>query len=362
VLLLRHGRSTLNDMGCYQGSSDRSDLTARGHEASQQVGQFLQACPIDRIYVSPLRRAQQSLQALQPELSRFSGDVITSSLLREIDLPAWEGLPYHQVKIRFAKDYHCWQNIPEQFAMRLAGPGSPQFYPVQALYRRAQTFWQATLPRHSGQTLLVISHGGTLQALVNTALGFPMAKHHALQQTHSGLTVLDFEAPALGLAHLHLLNLTTPIGEYLPKLKAGKQGVRLVLLPCRPNERTDPALGALLTTADLSACLVEDQPTCHQALQALPHHQAVAQAQPIQSLQVLPQWHQAITQALVQPEPQTLTTILAIAHETHIASFLKQRLGGNLMPQPHTFTVLHFPLPHRSPILQTLNARPTLRP
>ncbi|MEM6321553.1 MAG: histidine phosphatase family protein, partial [Bacteroidota bacterium] len=30
VILLRHGRSTLNDQGRYQGSSDNSELTAAG--------------------------------------------------------------------------------------------------------------------------------------------------------------------------------------------------------------------------------------------------------------------------------------------------------------------------------------------
>ncbi|NJN20872.1 MAG: histidine phosphatase family protein [Leptolyngbya sp. RL_3_1] len=53
VILLRHGRSTLNDAGCYQGSSDQSDLTSQGVLASRQVGQFLAHCPIDAIYVSP---------------------------------------------------------------------------------------------------------------------------------------------------------------------------------------------------------------------------------------------------------------------------------------------------------------------
>ncbi|NJO11227.1 MAG: histidine phosphatase family protein [Leptolyngbyaceae cyanobacterium SL_1_1] len=240
VILLRHGRSTLNDAGCYQGSSDTSDLTAKGRLASSQVGQFLRHCPIDHLYASPLQRAQQTVAELLPQLPATlsaTTAVTTTDVLREIDLPAWEGLLYEEVKTRFPDAYRCWQTAPEQFAMERFGRGNgdvgewgeagrdPQesskflIYPVRDVYRRAREFWTTALPQHRNQTLLVVSHGGTIQALVNTALGLPMMQHHEMQQTHSGLTVIDFAAPTLGAGYLHLLNLTTPIGEQLPKLK-----------------------------------------------------------------------------------------------------------------------------------------------
>ena len=93
VILMRHGRSNLNDAGRYQGSSDDSQLTAKGRLASRQVGQFLRHCPIDHLYASPLQRAQQTVQELLPQLSTTVPiPVTTTGVLREIDLPAWEGL------------------------------------------------------------------------------------------------------------------------------------------------------------------------------------------------------------------------------------------------------------------------------
>jgi broad specificity phosphatase PhoE len=232
VILLRHGRSTLNDAGCYQGSSDQSDLTPQGVLASRQVGQFLAHCPIDAIYVSPLTRAQNTVAALLPQLQTPTPKGLTpSSLLREIHLPDWEGRSYQEVRSQETVAYRCWQETPEHLQMQGGKGDGGHFYPVQDLYQRAAQFWQETLPRHRGQTLLVVSHGGTNQALLNLALGLSPRHHHALQQTHSGLTVLDFDDPQLGTSRLHILNLT--LTERLPKLKAGKQGLRLLLLPCQ---------------------------------------------------------------------------------------------------------------------------------
>ena len=380
VILLRHGRSTLNDAGCYQGSSDTSDLTAKGRLASRQVGQFLRHCPIDHLYASPLGRAQQTVQELLPQIeSTAPVPITTTEVLREIDLPAWEGLLYDEVKTRFPETYRCWQTAPEQFAMEQFGTGdgemadggehAPQesskflIYPVRDVYRRAREFWTTTLPQHRGQTLLVVSHGGTIQALVNTALGLPMMQHHEMQQTHSGLTVIDFAANvaalALGTGYLHLLNLTTPIGEPLPKLKAGKQGLRLVLLPCQTGDSPDASLASLLKDCPIAACVVEDHPCCYPSQRSLLAHHPETVTLSVCRADFLHQWQQSLLQSLKQVPHAELTTVAAVCHQAHGESFLRGVMGRPLPLLPNTLTVLHYPGVGVRPILQTLNSKPT---
>lgn len=380
VILLRHGRSDLNDAGRYQGSSDQSRLTPRGQLASQQVGQYLRHCAIAHLYVSPLQRAQQTVQELLPQLTATSPIPITTvEKLREIDLPAWEGLRYDDVKIRFPDAYRCWQTAPEQFAM---APGlidgliddlnsspndgqtdssarpCPVQYPVRDLYQRARDFWALTLPKHRGQTLLVVSHGGTIQALVNTALGLPMARHHQMQQTHSGLTTLDFAAPALGAAQLKLLNLTTPIGEQLPKLKAGKQGLRLLLLPCQTGTEADAALAQLVQEQPITACMVEDQPCCHLGQRVFLSQHSETVTLSVGQSNFLHHWQRSLMRSLQQASATELTTVAAVCHQGHAESFLHQVMGYPLPLLPNTLSVLHYPSAALRPILQTLNSRP----
>ncbi len=370
-MLLRHGRSTLNDAGCYQGSSDSSSLTAKGRLASRQMGQFLRYCPINHLYASPLRRAQQTVQELLPQLAANpSIPISTIAGLREIDLPAWEGLLYDEVRTRFPDAYRCWQTAPGQFAMERCGRASGDednqssesskflIYPVRDVYRRAREFWTTTLPCHQGETLLVVSHGGTLQALVNTALGLPMMQHHEMQQTHSGLTVLDFVAPVLGAGHLHLLNLTTPTGEQLPKLKAGKQGLRLLLLPCRVESDPSPALAQMVEGHPIAACVVEDHPCCYPSQQSLLTHHPETVTLSVGRTDFLHQWQQSLMQSLGQRPATELTTVAAVCHQAHAESFLQGLMGRPLPLLSDALTVLHYPGLGLRPILQTLNSRP----
>jgi broad specificity phosphatase PhoE len=385
VILMRHGRSNLNDAGRYQGSSDDSQLTAKGRLASRQVGQYLRHCAIDHLYTSPLSRAQQTVQELLPQLATPT-PITTTGVLREIDLPAWEGLLYDEVKTRFPDAYRCWQIAPQQFAMargdggmgsrrgsgfpkgRGDGEMSPQddseslLYPVRDVYRRARKFWTTTLPRHQGQTLLVVSHGGTIQALVNTALGLPMMQHHEMQQTHSGLTVIDFAANAaalaLGAGHLHLLNLTTPMGEQLPKLKAGKQGLRLVLLPCQMDTQPDATLAQLVQGHPIAACVVEDHPCCHPNQRSLLTHHPETVTISVGRADFLHHWQRSLLQSLKQAPHAELTTVTAVCHQAHAESFLRGVMGRPLPLLPNALTVLHYPAVGVRPILQTLNSRP----
>lgn len=54
VILLRHGQSTYNALGLYQGSSDESVLTEVGRSDARKTGNFLKGLAFDAIYSSSL--------------------------------------------------------------------------------------------------------------------------------------------------------------------------------------------------------------------------------------------------------------------------------------------------------------------
>jgi probable phosphoglycerate mutase len=365
IILLRHGRSTLNDAGRYQGSQDAGQLTPRGRSASQAVGAYLAQCPIAKIYTSPLRRAQQTVKALLPYLNSYiCRDPIVSPLLREIHLPDWEGQPYATVRSHDAATYHCWQTTPERLQM---GSEHQPFYPVQDVYDRARQFWETTLPHHRGQTVLVVGHGSSNQALLNTAIGLTSQQHHLCQQTHSGLTVLDFADVAECTAHLRVLNAT--LDGCLPKLKSGKQGLRILLFPIADSDQTtmdcpllpDITLNAILVAKKKDATYLTAQETAiaQSTTQSMLHQHPEAVMLSIDAEQ-MSHWSQSIQRSLAAPAHATFTTVLAIAPLSHIQTYFHHLLQ---LPQPlptltvnhHSLSVIHYPAPERSPILQGLN-------
>ncbi|NJM66461.1 MAG: histidine phosphatase family protein [Acaryochloris sp. RU_4_1] len=214
VILVRHGQSTFNEQERHQGSSDESVLTELGKATARQTGQFLSGVVIDALYVSSLKRAQETasemLSMMTPTVNLQDVHVVWQ--LREIDLPAWQGRFHKEVQTEFAEDYRCWKQYPHRFTM--ADPQTKQrTYPVRDLYGRSQQFWQDILPRHFGQTLLVVSHSGTNRALINTALHLEPAYYHSLKQSNCGISVLKFFQGNTLSAQLESLNWTGHLNE-----------------------------------------------------------------------------------------------------------------------------------------------------
>jgi probable phosphoglycerate mutase len=209
VILVRHGESTFNAQGRHQGSSDESVLTEVGRQAAQQTGMFLSGLAVDGLYVSSLRRAQETacemLAKMTPAIKLPDMHIVWA--LREVDLPAWQGRYRRDVQVDYAEDYRCWKQSPLEFTM-VDPQTQERFYPVHDLYGRAKKFWEEILPRHRGQTLLIVSHSGTNRALINTALNLGPAHYHALKQSNCGISVLRFIQGETLLAQLEVLNWT----------------------------------------------------------------------------------------------------------------------------------------------------------
>ncbi|MEM9087688.1 MAG: histidine phosphatase family protein [Cyanobacteria bacterium P01_F01_bin.53] len=393
VILVRHGRSTFNEQGRYQGSSNDSVLTEQGRKNSWLVGQHLKQAsvngPIDFIYTSPLRRVQQTADEMIRVLAPSRPPpVITDDDLKEISLSLWEGMSYQRVQQQFASQYHQWRQCPAQFELPIEreNPANGEisvatetYFPIQDLYHSARKFWTKVLSRHTGNTLLIVSHGGTIHALLSTALGLMPDCHHSLQQSNSGISELVFSGtPKLGdRVQLHQLNQTTVLGEPLPKLKVNKQGLRLLLVPS--NEPDDEMttqhfqrLAERIKGLSIDFCLSshEGQPWLHSLVQQHPNMLCLGS----QNANFLDAWQQHLGQSYRPDEP--LITGLVIAPTASIQKLLSQVLTQRLEKTlRHDFmkgdlknalsnhdlvlrhghlSIVHYPHNHR-PVVQAIN-------
>ncbi len=352
IILVRHGRSSFNDQGRYQGSSDEAELTPLGIETAQQVGEYLRQTTIDAVFTSPLLRAKQTTEKiLEAMADKRSKPLTVSDSLREIDLSIWEGLTYEYVRQHHRDAYACWQQRPHQFKLKV---NNRYYFPVKELYQRAKRFWAHMLPQHSGKTVLIVSHGGTNHALISAALGFGPKQHHSLQQSNCGVSVLESSNRGVQLTQL---NQTTAIAETLPKLKAGKQGIRFLLLPQEGLTRIAcTQLARRLSSIGLDFCI--SAVAGHKWVATLLQHHPNATRFGAAQTHFLQHWQKVLTESL---EPnQTLMTGIAIAPTTSIQTLLIQTLGGRpneitkLSLKPGYLSVIHYPKNHR-PIVQAIN-------
>jgi probable phosphoglycerate mutase len=238
VWLLRHGASTFNAQHRCQGCCDEPELTPRGQEGACLSGERLSSEGIEAVISSPLRRAsataEQVVKAIGAQGCKITFE--TDARLREIELYGWEGLPLEEIPRRFLEQYNDWRLRPGEFRMELAN--NEVLYPVRSLYDRARLFWNYLLTAYAGKSILLVSHGGTIRALIATALGLGPANFHSFQQSNCGLSRLRFPSDSRE-ARLDLLNDTAHLGERLPKLKEGRCGVRLLLMPVSDTNHVD---------------------------------------------------------------------------------------------------------------------------
>ncbi|WP_396136534.1 histidine phosphatase family protein [Chamaesiphon sp. VAR_48_metabat_403] len=231
VIIVRHGQSSYNSQGRIQGRSDLSVLTDRGCEDAKLTGIALQGLEFDKVYASPLQRAQQTASIVLTQLQQQDRLQADDRLL-EIDLPLWETMLNQEVREKYAAEYRAWKERPHELTMSLpqADGSESEFFPVLALYEQATNFWQEILPQHQDKTIAIVAHNGINRALISTALGIAPAQYHSIQQSNCGVTVLNFSGGWGENVQLESLNQTSHLGQQLPTFRPQNIGPRFLLI------------------------------------------------------------------------------------------------------------------------------------
>lgn len=356
VWILRHGTSTFNLEGRYQGCSDEPELTEKGRRAARLSGERLRAAGIDSVVCSPLRRAVQTaqavLEALRPLAMGLSLE--TDARLREVELPTWEGLRFAEVKQRFPEQHAAWTLRP--YDLRMTFPSGEEAFPVRSLYRRAQLFLSDLLTNHAGKSILLVTHGGTARALITTALGLGVEHFQRLQQSNCGISRLCFPMAA-GQATIELLNDTSHLGDALPKLKEGKTGVRLLMIPATSESPQDYSHLAGISERWAVDAIFPVGPVGRAAASGIFRGRHEASFCPI-SEEVL---ENCLRGALLTAEGERFTRVALVAPPGFLRRVLQEQLGLSnsvhslLMHRPG-ITAVHCPGRGVPPVLQSLNA------
>ncbi|WP_045053891.1 histidine phosphatase family protein [Aliterella atlantica] len=363
VILVRHGQSTYNALGLYQGSSDESVLTQLGRSDAQKTGEFLKGITFDAIYSSSLKRAQETAQEILKVISCHTKLRVTDKL-RETDLPVWQGLAFAYVRETFPAEYRLWKQRPHEFWMEYAGSLERQgrlqkFFPALDLYQRVREFWQEVLPRHQGQTLLLVTHGGTNRALISTALGITPDRYHCIQQSNCGISILNFPDGSLASGQLEVMNCNAHVGEHLPKPQEGGKGLRLLLVPSGTNAAQTQNIANFLQQVriefSLSSAIDSAQTAVQQILQ---HHRETVQLEVLRA--DISEWQTATTTRSTANSEQLITGLM-VASEATIARLICHAIGKNLdqseqlLLKTGSISCLQYLGDRHPPILQAMN-------
>jgi broad specificity phosphatase PhoE len=194
LYFIRHGEVEARYQRVFGGRLD-IDLSPLGVEQAHRVAEHLRHTHFDAVYVSPMKRAQRTLQ---PLAAGNGYRPVTLDGLREVDFGAWTGFTWDEVRERFGKSAYDWLH-------ELEGGGIPEAEPIPDWRRRVDGCLDQILASHPGRTVAVICHGGVIRMALACLLDLPVPKLAHFEVDYASITVVDHRP---GRPEVQLLNFT----------------------------------------------------------------------------------------------------------------------------------------------------------
>jgi broad specificity phosphatase PhoE len=149
LLLARHGQSTWNATGRWQGQAD-PPLSALGFEQARVAGRWLASRRrVDAVVSSDLRRAVQTAETITAELGV---ELEVDARLRERHAGEWTGLTRAEIDARW----------PRYLSQHRRPPG---FEDDDVLLERVLPALVETVGGRPGARVLVVTHGGVVRTV-----------------------------------------------------------------------------------------------------------------------------------------------------------------------------------------------------
>ena len=182
VILIRHGETTWNLEGRYQGHLD-SPLTPTGFAQARALSNRLAGVKFAALYSSDLDRARQTAACIAESSSH---EVHTDTRLRERHLGIFQNLRKAELKQKFPDEYRLFKSGGPDYVI-------PQGESGRQSAERSNACLEELARRHSDETIVVVTHGGTLSALLRRALGIPLEAPRRFEQFNGSWNVFRFD-------------------------------------------------------------------------------------------------------------------------------------------------------------------------
>lgn len=200
IVLIRHGDTAASHDNRFTGAND-VPLSTEGRVHASELATRLSRYPVDAVYASSLRRAQETAGYI----AQVHGLSVTPvDGLREMDHGAWNGMTRDEIIQKFGQpQVDQYDADPYHFVPEGGESG-------EMVLRRSVPALQAIVRAHPGQVVVVVAHKTTNRLLICNFLGInPQLYRDKLAQRPACINILGFSDE--NTAELLLLN---DIGHY----------------------------------------------------------------------------------------------------------------------------------------------------
>lgn len=178
LILIRHGETTGNEQGLYQGAMDLS-LSEKGIMQCLEVKEKLKGFKIDKVYSSPLKRAMESANIIfeEPSIEKIEQ-------FREINFGLWEGRNYKQISIDYKKQYQEFLGAYKCFTF-------PEGESFENFYLRVSNGINRLCEVSKDETIAIVAHGGTIRAILCELLSFGVDGFYKINIFHGCYSLIS---------------------------------------------------------------------------------------------------------------------------------------------------------------------------
>jgi alpha-ribazole phosphatase len=181
LLLVRHAEAEESARGRCYGSLDVG-LSARGRSQCAAVAQAFASEHVVAVVASPRVRAVETADSIAKPHGlhvRIEPD------LRELDFGELEGRTYDEIAASLPELYAAWMTTPTEVRF----PGGESYADLHA---RSDAAVSALRRAHDGQTVVAVTHGGVVRAVLHSVLGFPPERIFRLAVDPASVTTIEW--------------------------------------------------------------------------------------------------------------------------------------------------------------------------
>lgn len=180
LYLLRHGEVEERYHRIFGGRIDMN-LSPLGHEQAAALARHLRKLPLDAIYASPMRRAQQTLAPLD---GHAPTPTVVRDELREVHFGDWTGLTWEEVWSQFNVHASSWLHQMEEAAIPNGESGA-------AFRARIEPCLRDILKEQAGKSTAIVCHGGVIRMMLAILIDLPLPKLASFEIDYASVTHVE---------------------------------------------------------------------------------------------------------------------------------------------------------------------------
>jgi alpha-ribazole phosphatase len=181
LFLIRHTEPAAWAKGLCHGALD-VPLSEDGVIHARRIGDHLREMRIDVVYSSPLNRAAATASAVA---SPHGLEPMLRPDLKEINFGSFEGRTFDEIAVSHPDLYTQWMREPTSVRF----PGGEGFADLRA---RATREIARIRREHEGGSVVVVTHGGVIRAVLSEVLGMHERFVFRIDQSWGGMSRVEW--------------------------------------------------------------------------------------------------------------------------------------------------------------------------